>query len=234
MKNTILIFFFFLFHLSFGQVACIRCNGTGKETKQSPYECQNCKSWNSEYRRKVACNVCKDTRVNPNRKSWTETCSKCKGSGRDYEQEARNKEFGGKNTRAVSGSFQGSYNGLEFKSLSIEYREEYRAGVLSSGIQTEFGYKEWSSACSRLGSNWRLPNKNELESVANYLKANGYLNSSGAGNYATSDETTKGDFNSPVVWMQYIGSSYVNSPTRENIYSTSNVPKGKIICVRGY
>lgn len=231
MKTTILIFILFIYHLSFGQVACTRCNGTGKETKQSPYECQNCKSWNSEYRRKVACNVCKDTRVNPNRKSWTETCSKCQGTGRDYAQEARNKEFAGKDFRPVNGAYSGRTSNIEFKSLSIEWREAYKAGIFNDGIQTEFGYKEWSNACSCLGSDWKLPSKTELESISNYLKLNGLLNTNGTGNYATNSETTMGDFNSPVVWMQFIGSNYVNSPIREYVNS-SNTAKAKIICVK--
>jgi hypothetical protein len=213
-------------------VNCSRCRGTGKETKQSPYECQNCKNWNAEYRRKVACNVCRDTRVNPNRKSWTETCSLCKGSGRDYAQEARNRDFGGKEFRPVNGAYSGAFSNIQFKSLSIEWREAYKAGVFGNGVQTEFGYNEWSTACSCLGSGWQLPNKSELESISNHLKVNNLLNSTGYGTYASSSETTKGDFNSPVVWTQYLGTNYVNSPTRENIYKGSNTPKAKIFCVK--
>lgn len=217
----------------FSQVVnCSRCNGTGKETKQSPYECQNCKSWNSEYRRKVPCNVCRDTRVNPNRKTWTETCSRCNGTGRDYAQEARNKEFGGKDWRTINSAYSGRVANMEFKSLSLEWRESYKGGLLGNGVQTEFGYNEWATICGCFGSEWSLPNKSELESISSYLKVNGMLNTSGYGTYATSSETTKGDFNSPVVWTQYIGSDYVNSPIRENIYKSSNVPKAKIICVK--
>jgi hypothetical protein len=215
----------------FSQVVnCSRCNGTGKETKQSAYECQNCKSWNSEYRRKVPCNVCLDTRVNPNRKTWKETCSSCKGTGRNYAQEARNREFGGRDFRVVNGAYSGQISNMEFKSLSIEFREAYKAGLFGNGIKTEFEYKEWSTVCSCMGSNWRLTTKDELESISGYLKVNGELNVTGIGYYGSSTETTVNG--SPRVWVQYLNHDFVNSPIRETPGSF-NIKTAKIFCVRG-
>jgi hypothetical protein len=220
----------------FSQVVnCSTCNGTGKETKQSPYECQNCKSWNSEYRRKVACNVCRDTRVNPNRKTWTETCSRCNGTGRNYAQEARNKEFGGKDWRTINGAYSGRVANMEFKSLSLEWREAYKGGLLGDGIQTEFAFNEWATICGCFGSEWSLPNKSELESITSYLKLNGLLNVNGNGDYATSSEITQGEgsFKRREVWTQYIGNTYVSQPSKETVYTYgAGTPKAKIICVK--
>lgn len=157
----------------FGQVNCWKCKGTGKETKQSPYECQNCKSWNAEYRRKVPCNVCKDTRVNPNRTSWKETCSICNGSGRDYKQEQRNKEFGSKEFKILNSIYSGSLtaSNLEFQSLELEYRSP-NANAGFDGIRKLWTWNESSDACSCLGNEWRRPTKDEIKSIYDYLYAN--------------------------------------------------------------
>jgi len=154
-------------------VNCSRCRGTGKETIQSPYECQNCKNWNTEYRRKVACNVCRDTRVNPNIKSWTETCSSCNGSGRDYKQEQRNKEFGSKEFKILNSIYSGilTASNLEFRSLELEYRDpNINAGF--DGIREKWTWNESSDACSCLGNEWRWPTKDEIKSIYDYLYAN--------------------------------------------------------------
>ena len=38
---------------------CVNCEGSGISTSDV---CTNCENWNSEYRNKVACDVCQDTR----------------------------------------------------------------------------------------------------------------------------------------------------------------------------
>lgn len=40
-------------------VECIWCSGSGK---RKATECNNCLDWNAEYRSKVACHVCRDSR----------------------------------------------------------------------------------------------------------------------------------------------------------------------------
>ena len=162
--------------------SCNSCRGTGQVTKQSSSVCPNCESWNSEYKSKVACHVCKDTRKNPNIKTWKETCSGCKGSGRDYEQEKRNRDFGGYDQRLVKGTYNGTYGNIEYKSISIEQRR-------SGGIQTEFDYSKWSTGCSCLGSEWTLPNRGELVLIMKDLQSNGVH---GDGKYATNETTIQG------------------------------------------
>lgn len=54
-------------------VCCPSCI-KGKPTFMDYNICSNCKNWNSEYRRKVPCHVCKDTRKIPNGK-----CGLCNG-----------------------------------------------------------------------------------------------------------------------------------------------------------
>lgn len=57
-------------------IPCGFCNMTGKQIKPMP--CNNCSSWNNEYKRKVACHVCKDKReVPPHGK-----CIICEGAGK--------------------------------------------------------------------------------------------------------------------------------------------------------
>jgi|688.fasta_scaffold38357_2 hypothetical protein len=62
MQKIFLTIFICLFSilLSAQQLKCGRCKGTGKVTAYA--KCKNCINWNSEYRKKVACNVCKDER----------------------------------------------------------------------------------------------------------------------------------------------------------------------------
>ena len=162
------------------QVSCPLCTGTGKETKYPPYECQNCKSWNSEYRRKVACHVCKDTRVNPNKTTWKETCSYCKGSGRDYKQEARNKEFGNQDYIILTSIYSGRIpnKNIEFRSLELDYRiPGIRNGMaFYQSIKNLWLGSEYTTACSCLGSEWRLPNINELLEISDYIDINGLRN----------------------------------------------------------
>jgi hypothetical protein len=160
------------------QVSCQSCTGTGKETKYPPYECQNCKPWNSEYRRKVACHVCKDTRVNPNKTTWKETCSYCKGSGRDYKQEARNKEFGTQDYIILTSIYSGRIpnKNIEFRSLELDYRIPGKSGMGGQSIKNKWKGSEYTNACSCLGSEWRLPNINELLEISNYIDINGLRN----------------------------------------------------------
>jgi hypothetical protein len=44
------------------KIKCFSCNGVGKIKDGVFGLCNNCKDWNAEYRRKVACHVCKDER----------------------------------------------------------------------------------------------------------------------------------------------------------------------------
>lgn len=190
MKLIATIFILLNTFIFFGQqVPCSICKGTGQETKSSPYTCQNCKSWNAEYRRKVACNVCKDTRVNPNRKSWKETCHYCKGTGRDSQQESRNQEFGNQEYRILNSVYSGtisSYN-IQFRSLELEYRQMGSNGSsIFDGIKNSWTWPESSTACSCLGNEWQLPTKVELAQISDYVKINGMRSSKGNMYYLTS------------------------------------------------
>jgi hypothetical protein len=206
MKSLLLILLtlntFFFYSQS---VKCNRCQGTGKETKQSPYECQNCKSWNAEYRRKVPCNICKDTRVNTNRKTWIETCSKCKGTGRDYEQEARNKEFGDYEYKlAAIPIYSGTIDNIEFKSLELEVRQLNRYFY---NRREQFNKSEIeNSICSCMGTEWQLPSIDDLESVALEIETNGTLESQ------NSSETDN----------FYPSSSIYNEMFRGSVFATYN------------
>ncbi len=46
-----------------GTGKCYKCNGKPFSVKLMEKDCPNCLNWNSEYRSKVACHVCKDTRI---------------------------------------------------------------------------------------------------------------------------------------------------------------------------
>ena len=41
---------------------CIYCKGVGKIKDNVTVICKNCKEWNTEYRKKVACHICRDER----------------------------------------------------------------------------------------------------------------------------------------------------------------------------
>lgn len=76
---TFLLLLIFLckgFNLNAQTIECNYCEGTGKQTK--PMLCTNCKDWASDYKRKVPCHVCKDTR----RVAPKGTCPICKGKGK--------------------------------------------------------------------------------------------------------------------------------------------------------
>lgn len=88
---TTLLFLSFTFITAHGQVkkntstakkptttkkqSCPFCGGTGKPT--GPVICDNCVSWSAEYKRKVACHVCKDTR-----RVMPKKCLVCDGTGK--------------------------------------------------------------------------------------------------------------------------------------------------------
>jgi hypothetical protein len=85
MKHFFITSFLFLltFSLSFSQntnklkkVICNYCDG--KKLVREYVVCPNCKNWNAEYRRKVPCQVCRDTRqtIGPIIK-----CTRCDGKG---------------------------------------------------------------------------------------------------------------------------------------------------------
>jgi antitoxin component YwqK of YwqJK toxin-antitoxin module len=204
---------------------CKNCEGSGSKTFKSTSKCTNCANWNAEYRSKVACNVCRDSRLNPNIKTWKETCGICKGSGRDFEQEKRNKDFGGYDTRLINGVYNGVYNNLEFKSVSIEHRRK------GWGIQTEFTYLERSNICSCLGSGWVLPSVYELRSITNDLDSRGF---EGDGRYTTSDYTGSGNSFDPVyLWVVNFGQSISSEKLQlgsEPNYNSRLVCK--VICVK--
>lgn len=186
--------------------SCNSCTGSGQVTRQSSSVCPNCENWNSEYKRKVACHVCKDTRKNQNIKTWKETCNECKGNGRDYEQEKRNKDFGGYDQRIIKGIYNGTLgNAFEYKSISIEHRKK------RYGIQTEFDYSKWSTGCSCLGSEWSLPNRGELVLIMNDLQSSGVH---GDGQYATNETKIVGDFKSKHIWVVDFGQS-INQATKQ-------------------
>jgi hypothetical protein len=207
---------------------CNSCRGTGQVNRQSSSVCPNCENWNSEYRRKVACHVCKDTRKNPNIKTWKETCTECKGNGRDYEQEKRNRDFGGYDQRIIKGIYNGTLgNAFEYRSISIEHREK------NYGIQTEFNYSKWSTGCSCLGSEWSLPNRGELVLIMNDLQSSGVH---GNGQYATNETKIVGDFKSKHIWVVDFGQS-INQATK--MLSTDNrlndnygQLRCKVICIK--
>jgi hypothetical protein len=54
---------------------CPWCGGKGKNENN---ECRNCSKWNNEYRSKVACQICLDTRKG---KTYYTICGICKGTG---------------------------------------------------------------------------------------------------------------------------------------------------------
>jgi antitoxin component YwqK of YwqJK toxin-antitoxin module len=209
---------------------CKNCEGSGSKTVKSSSKCTNCANWNAEYRSKVACNVCRDSRLNPNIKTWKETCGICKGSGRDFEQEKRNKDFGGYDTRLINGVYNGVYNNLEFKSVSIEHRKKGMS-TYGTGTQTEFTYLERSNICSCLGSGWVLPSVYELKSITNDLDSRGF---EGDGRYATSDYTGTGKSFDPVyIWVVNFGQSI--SSEKLQLGSEPNYDsrlKCKVICVK--
>ncbi|NBW59979.1 MAG: hypothetical protein EBR41_05370, partial [Crocinitomicaceae bacterium] len=208
--------------------SCNSCRATGQVTRQSSSVCPNCENWNSEYRRKVACHVCKDTRKNPNIKTWKETCTECKGNGRDYEQEKRNKDFGGYDQRIIKGIYNGTLgNAFEYKSISIEHREKYY------GIQTEFDYSKWSTGCSCLGSEWSLPKRGELVLIMNDLQSNGVI---GDGQYATNETEIVGDFKSNHIWVIAFGQSILPATKMLSTDNRSNDNywqlRCKVICIK--
>jgi uncharacterized protein (TIGR02145 family) len=208
--------------------SCNSCRGTGQVTRQSSSVCPNCENWNSEYRRKVACHVCKDTRKNPNIKTWKETCTECKGNGRDYEQEKRNRDFGGYDQRIIKGIYNGTLgNAFEYKSISIEHREKYY------GIQTEFDYSKWSTGCSCLGSEWSLPKRGELVLIMNDLQSNGVI---GDGQYATNETEIVGDFKSNHIWVIAFGQSILPATKMLSTDNRSNDNywqlRCKVICIK--
>jgi hypothetical protein len=208
-------------------VSCYSCSGTGQETRQSSSVCPNCESWNSEYKRKVACHVCKDTRKNPNIKTWKETCWRCKGSGRNYEQEKRNRDFGGYAQRIVKGTYNGTYGNIEYKSISIEHRGGF--------TETEFDYSKWSTGCSCLGSEWSLPNRGELVLIMNDLQSNGVIGDDGQ--YATNETEIKGDWNNNYIWVIKFGQSILQDTKVLSSNMSINDDywhglRSKVICIK--
>ncbi len=136
------------------QEMCIPCAGSGKKKEWiDPYSCQNCVNWNESYRSKVPCHVCKDTRVTPNRRSRMVVCSECKGTGRDFEQERRNKEFGGLDWMLSSN-----------KVLVVNGTLQVQEGIWRPRVYgPTMSYQKAEELCQSLGPGWRIPTLNELE-----------------------------------------------------------------------
>ena len=44
------------------KIKCFYCNGVGKIKGNETVKCKNCEDWNTEYRKKVGCHVCRDER----------------------------------------------------------------------------------------------------------------------------------------------------------------------------
>jgi hypothetical protein len=133
---------------------CSICNGTGLLKEYiDPQECQNCVDWNESYRSKVACHVCKDTRLKAYRRTRTITCKYCKGTGRDFEEERRMKEFGDKK-RILSSNSYVTVDGL------ITHAGNWRSYY--GGDYCVMNYTEAVELCRSLGDGWRLPTIYEL------------------------------------------------------------------------
>lgn len=58
------------------KITCTFCKGTGSG-EGIPLVCMNCANWSDEYRRKVPCHICKDTRV-----VYEKKCPMCGGTGK--------------------------------------------------------------------------------------------------------------------------------------------------------
>jgi len=181
---TICTFLFFCSNAIYAQqVKCFWCSGSGRvEDWVDPSECQNCVNWNASYRSKVACNVCKDTRLTPNRRYRMITCSSCKGTGRNYDQERRNEEFAGRNYMLSSSSIV-NVNGLDV-------HEGYWSSRISSYLR-DMTYREAEENCQSMGDGWRLPSFSELNLLFKAQK-NGYnLGFNGATYYWTTTTNVK-------------------------------------------
>ena len=85
MRNLLFVMFFLLPLIVFCQkktlnstqkIKCFSCNGVGKIKDEVFGLCNNCKDWNAEYRKKVACHVCKDERLY--RRIEIVSCRSCK------------------------------------------------------------------------------------------------------------------------------------------------------------
>jgi hypothetical protein len=142
-------------------VKCWNCEGLKKVEKYiDPYECQFCKDWNSEYRRKVACHACQDTRKNQQRRTRIVICDVCKGSGRDFAKENRLKEFGS-NEFLISSK---SYTKVKVGQMLVNagdmiFRE--RDGEDNLALD----YSQAVRACNSLGQGWRLPTYLEMNEI---------------------------------------------------------------------
>jgi len=167
--------------VSWHKVNCSRCDGSGKESVWvDPQECQNCVDWNSSYRSKVPCYICKDTRRTPNRRHKMITCTICKGTGRDYEQEKRNVEFGGMDYMLSTTSIATVY-GLKVH----EGIWRYRLG--NDRYATKMTYAKAQSLCQSLGDGWRIPTFSELNLLFKAQKSKQYdLGFDGVAEYWTS------------------------------------------------
>lgn len=180
--SILIILFVFTKDVCAQKVNCWKCNGSKWERQWiDPQECQNCVDWNTSYRSKVPCNVCKDTRRTPNRRHRIITCTICKGTGRDYIQEKRNVEFGGSDYM------------LSSTSIVTVYGLKVHEGIWRSRTQkgdwyaTKMTYTTAESLCQSLGNGWRIPTHSELNLLFKAQKSNQYdLGFDGIAKYWTS------------------------------------------------
>jgi RecJ-like exonuclease len=82
---------FFTFSNAQNYPKCNVCYGNKTVFKKSgvKQECNNCKDWAASYKKKVPCDICKDTRYIFG--SGYVYCNECQGTGKGIEQ--RNKEY---------------------------------------------------------------------------------------------------------------------------------------------
>lgn len=193
MKKTIFILIFSLIFktdINSQQVKCFWCGGSGKEQKWiDPELCQNCVTWNSSYRRKVACGICKDTRLTPNRRYSMVTCRSCKGTGRDYDQEARNNEFGN-SKYLLSNHTIYQVNGM--KVHQGYWRSRTGSDDNMFGLGALMTYSRAIENCESLGNGWRIPTFDELNQLFRAQKNGQYnLGFDGRTKYWTSTDQSR-------------------------------------------
>lgn len=94
--------------------------------------------------------------------------------------------------------------------------------------------------CTRLGTNWRMPTKTELQQISNLTKTSGSCNDSGTGNvsgvWVGSYNSSQGNYQKSAVFFTpgtYISSDggYLTVTTSSITYSASGASNGLVRCV---
>lgn len=219
------------------QVKCFWCSGTGKKREWiDPQYCQNCANWNASYRSKVACHICKDTRLTPNRRFKVINCSDCNGSGRDYEQEARNKEFGEREyiIRNTSSRII-KFNDIRVNEGDMEFQNKIQScrigGLYSSGNTCEWmNFEDAVKSCQSIGNGWRLPTLDELRKLFEAQKRG--LNNfrfDSEGEYWTTTEYPYSEYPKKVYVKDF--ESYLINAVNEKGVEMAILTKAKCKCV---